>query len=220
MANILIADDHQMVREGLKRILIDHLPDTTFGEAGDVSETLALLCRKDWNLLLLDIFMPGGGGLEVLQQTVADYPALPILVISSAPPEQLALRALRAGASGYLNKQSAADELVVAVRKLLAGGKYTSPSLADQFLQEFTSPNKLSSKKLTDREYQVLQMIVGGRTLKEIAYELGLSPKTISTFRARIMEKLHLNNSVELIQYALEHRLADRAFVTRPPGQE
>ena len=209
LTRILIADDHQMVREGFKRILKHHLPRTAFGEAGTVPETLARLRQETWDLLLLDIFMPGGGGLEVLQVAVADYPRLPILVISSAPPQQLALRTIRAGAAGYLSKQAAANELVQAVRKVLAGGQYLSPEMAEHLLAEYTHPSPAPHQKLTTREFQVLQMIVLGKPLKEIAAELGLSPKTISTFHTRILEKLGLRNTVELIHYALEHGLAE-----------
>lgn len=209
MTRVLIADDHQMVREGFKRILSDHLPHTVFGEAGTVRDTLALLRQELWDVLLLDLFMPGGGGFEILHQAAAEHPLLPILVISSAPPEQLALRALRAGAAGYLSKQAAAEELVQAIQKVLTGNRYLSSDMADQLVKECTRPAQSSHKKLTDREFQVLQLIVAGKSLKESASELGVSPKTVSTFHTRILAKLRLRNSAELIRYAIEHRLVE-----------
>lgn len=215
MTRILIADDHQMVREGFKRILTDHLPRAVFGESGTVQETLTLLRREVWDVLVLDLFMPGGGGFEVLHQAVAQYPILPILVISSAPPEQLALRTLRAGAAGYLSKQAAAEELVQAIRKVLAGNRYLSSDMADQLVKECTRPALSSHKKLTDREFQVLQMIVAGKSLKESAAELGVSPKTVSTFHTRILAKLRLHNTAELIRYAIEHHLVESTLATQ-----
>lgn len=215
MTRILLADDHRVMREGLRRILTEKWPRAAFGEASTVAETLRLLRQGPWDILVLDVFMPGGGGLEVLRQVVANHPQVPVLVLSSAPEEQLAVRMLRDGAAGYLNKQVAAEELVHAVQKVLGGGRYLSPQMADVLLQECTRPAQMPHQKLTGRELQVLQMIATGKSFKEIAADLGLSPKTISTFHTRILHKLRLRNTVELVHYALEHHLTERAVAAR-----
>jgi DNA-binding NarL/FixJ family response regulator len=218
MTRILIADDHGMVRQGLQRILAAEFPGALFGEAGTVAETLAFLDRESWNLLLLDIFMPGGGGLEVLRRAASTYPRLRVLVLSSAPEEQMASRALRAGASGYLAKQATAEELVAAVHKILAGGRYISQKLAEHLAASFARPSESPHEGLSDREFQVLQLLIAGQSLKQIAAGLSLSPKTVSTFHSRILTKLHLQNNVELIHYALDHRLAEQAPAPRCPS--
>jgi two-component system, NarL family, invasion response regulator UvrY len=210
MTRILIADDHAVLREGLKQILAEEFPQAVFGEAGTTQETLRFLREQPWDLLVLDIFMPGRSGLEVLQEVRRSQPLLPVLVLSSAPEEQLALRVLRAGASGYLNKQSAPEDLVQAVKKVLAGGKYVSATLAERLASEVGQTVQLPHQKLSDREFQVMQMLVAGQSLKEIAAELCLSVKTISTFHTRILVKLKVQNNVEMVHYALEHRLTER----------
>jgi len=216
MSAILIADDHAMVRSGLKRILAEELAGAQFGEAGSVQETMARLRDRNWDVLVLDIFMPGGGGLEVLAKVAAMQPRLPVLVLSSAPEEQLALRALQAGAAGYLNKQAAGEELVRALRQLLSGLRYVSGKLAQRLATEFAHPcPQVPHERLSGREFQVLQMLVAGKSLKQIAADLSLSPKTISTFHTRMLGKLRLQNDVELVRYALENRLAELAPTTR-----
>ena len=216
MSAILIADDHAMVRSGFKRILAEELPGAEFGEAASVPETLARLEEKDWDALVLDIFMPGGGGFEVLARIASIQPQLPVLVLSSAPEEQLALRALQAGAAGYLNKQAAGEELVRALRQILSGLRYLSDKLAQRLATEFAHPSpQTRHERLSGREFQVLQMLVAGKPLKQIAAELSLSPKTISTFHTRMLEKLRLQNDVELVRYALENKLAELAPTTR-----
>jgi two-component system, NarL family, invasion response regulator UvrY len=206
---ILIADDHAVLREGLKQILVDAFPDAVFGDARNTTEALECLRKLHWDVLILDVFMPGRSGLDVLQEVRQTQPELPVLVLSSAPEEQLAVRVLKAGASGYLNKQAAAEHLVQAVKKVLNGGKYVSAELLEQLASELASPTKQPHQLLTDREFQVMRMIVEGRSLKEIAAELSLSVKTISTFHTRIWEKLRVRNDVELVHYALEHGLVD-----------
>lgn len=202
---ILIADDHALLREGLKQILIEEFPDAELQTAGTTSETIQLLSQGPWAVLLLDIFMPGRSGLEVLAEVRQSYPALPVLVLSSAPEEQLAIRVLQAGAAGYLNKQAAAEKLVEAIKKLLSGGRYVSPALAERLAAEAGRDRSPRHEKLSDREFQVMQMILAGKALKEIAAELSLSVKTISTFHTRIWEKLAVRNDIELFRYALEH---------------
>ncbi len=208
MTRILIADDHVVLRQGLKQVLADGFPDAEFGEAGTVQETLTQLRQKTWDLLVLDIFMPEGGGLEVLAEWGRK---LAVLVLSSAPEEQMALRVLRAGAAGYLNKQVAPEELVKAAGRLLSGGRYLSPLKVADVLCDSSSP---SHEKLSTREFQVLQLVALGRSLNEIAAEWSLSPKTISTFHASLLNKLRLRNDIELTHYALDHGLIER---TLPP---
>ena len=206
---ILIADDHVVLRQGLKQILADGFKNIEFGEAGNTQQTLDQLASGNWDVLILDISMPGRSGLEVLRDARDHYPRLPILVLSSAPEEQLAIRVLKAGAAGYLNKQTAPEGLVEAVRKLVSGGRYVSTRLAEKLAAELGRAEKAAHESLSDREFQVMQMLSAGQSLKEIADELSLSVKTISTFRGRILEKLKLQNNVELAHYAREHRLLD-----------
>ena len=202
---ILLADDHAILREGLMQLLAREFPKATFAEAATARETLDCLARQRWDVLVLDIFMPGRSGLDVLCAVRQQYPDLPVLVLSSAPEEQLAVRVLKGGARGYLNKQAAPEELVKAVRKLLAGGHYTSTALAERLVAEIGRTDRSAQEQLSDREYTVLRRLAGGRSLKDIAAELSLSPKTVSTYRVRILAKLHLTKTAELIRYALEH---------------
>ena len=207
---ILIADDHAVLREGLKQILAEEFPNAEFRETGTTQETLDCLHAGERDVLLLDVFMPGRSGLEVLQHARDSQPSLPVLVLSSAPEEQLAVRVLRAGASGYLNKQTAPERLVEAVRRVMAGGRYLSSGIAERLADELSRSGRLPHETLSDREFEVMHMIVAGKSLKEIAAELSLSVKTISTFHTRIWEKLGVKNDVELVHYALEHGLSPR----------
>src|SRR3954466_1296390 len=207
--NILIVDDHEVVRRGLKQILADAFPTASFAEAGNSQEALDLVGKQRWDILLLDINIPGRNGLEVLEEVHKHQPKTPVLVLSAFPEQDFALRALKLGAAGYLTKQSASDELHAAVRKALEGGKYVTASLAEklaarlgQDLQQ-TPPHEA----LSNRELQILRMIASGKTIKEIASELSLSEKTIATYRARIAEKLNLTTNVEFTRYALKHNL-------------
>jgi DNA-binding NarL/FixJ family response regulator len=206
---ILIIDDHEVVRRGLKQILADAFPSATFGEAATSQEALDKAAAAKWDILLLDINIPGRNGLEVLEEVHKEQPKLPVLVLSAFPEQDFAIRALKLGAAGYLTKQSASDELHAAVRKALEGGKYVTASLAEklaarlgQDLQQ-TPPHEA----LSNRELQILRMIASGKTIKEIASELSLSEKTIATYRARIAEKLNLATNVEFTRYALKHNL-------------
>ncbi len=205
---IFLADDHECLRKGLVQILADAFPDARFGEASGAQETLDALERERWDVLVLDIFMPGRSGLEVLHEVRRSHPGLPVLVLSSAPEEQLAIRVLKGGARGYLNKQVAAEDLVGAVRKILAGGRYVSATLAERFAEDFGQAEGMPQDRLSDREYEVLRQLVAGRSIQDIARELSLSPKTISTYHTRIWEKLGVANDVELVRYALSHGLA------------
>lgn len=215
---ILLADDHALLRQGLKQILSEEFPDAEFCEAGTTQETIDSLHGPAFDVVVLDLFMPGRSGLDVLETVRQMNPRPPVLVLSSAPEEQLAVRVLRAGASGYLNKQAAPEHLVRAVRKLIQGDKYVSDSLAQLLASEAGRPAALPHEKLSDREFQVMRLLVEGKSLKEVAHALSLSAKTISTFHTRIWEKLGVKNDVELVHYAIEHRLAGRA-AENPPAQ-
>jgi DNA-binding NarL/FixJ family response regulator len=204
-----MADDHIVLRQGLKQILAEGFEKAEFGEAGNTQQTLELLAQKHWDVLVLDINMPGRSGLEVLRETRANYPGLPVLVLSSAPEEQLAIRVLKAGAAGYLNKRAAPEELVEALRKLLSGGRYIGSRLAERLAGEIGRSNRPPHERLSDREFQVMQMIATGKSLKEISDTLSLSVKTISTFRGRILQKLDLKTNVDLAHYARDHGLLD-----------
>ena len=210
MTKMLIADDHPVVREGLKRILLEVSEMTTVDEAGTSQEVLERVQKDDYDLVLLDISMPDRSGLDVLKELKRTKPDLQILVISIHPEEQYAVRAMRAGAAGYLTKESAPDELITAVRKVLLGGKYVSSSLAEKLAFALqVDVEKPLHETLSDREYQVMCMIASGKTVKEIAGELMLSAKTISTYRSRILRKMQVKSSVELIRYAIKHGLVD-----------
>jgi DNA-binding NarL/FixJ family response regulator len=208
--NILIADDHEIVRRGLKNILEDEFPKIRIGEAANGPEILEAARKKDWDIVLLDLNMPGRGGLEVLAELKDLYPKIPVLIISAFPEQDYALRAFKLGAAGYISKQGASDELLTAVRKALAGGRYVTPALAEKLAESLggdapATPHEL----LSNRELQVLRLIAGGRTVKEIANELSLSEKTVATYRTRISEKMRLGTNVELTRYAMQNHLVD-----------
>jgi DNA-binding NarL/FixJ family response regulator len=210
MTRVLIADDHEVVRRGLKDLLNDAFDRVQFGEARTAQEALDLAQRQDWDIVLLDLNMPGRGGLEILADLKGLRPRQPVLVLSAFPEQDYALRALKLGASGYLTKQSASDELLAAIRKSLAGGKYVTASLAERLAEQLSgeAPSE-PHEALSPRELQVLRFIATGKTVKEIAAELSLSEKTIGTYRTRISEKLRLSTNVEITRYALQHKLVD-----------
>jgi DNA-binding NarL/FixJ family response regulator len=208
MIRILLADDHAILRHGLVRVLSDGLPGATFGETDSATGALELLRRSAWDLLILDIGLPGRNGFEVLAEVARDCPLLPVLVLSSTPEDQLGVRALRAGAAGYLNKQAAPELLLAAVQRLLAGKRFVSPALAEQLAAEIRrDDDRPRHEDLSDRERQVCIMSARGLAVKEIAAELCLSPKTVSTFRTRIFAKLGLRNDADLANYVRDHRL-------------
>jgi DNA-binding NarL/FixJ family response regulator len=208
--NILIADDHEIVRRGLRGVLSEEFPDAQIAEAGDTQATEALLARQSWDLLLLDINMPGRGGLDVLQDAKRLCPHTPVLVLSIYPEEEFALRVLKLGAAAYLNKQSATAELVAAIRKVLAGGKYLTATLAQKLANSLGEDLRQEPHQaLSNRELEVLRMIAAGRTIKQIAATLGLSETTIATYRSRIAHKMGLSSNVEHTRYALQHGLVE-----------
>jgi DNA-binding NarL/FixJ family response regulator len=207
---ILLVDDHAVVRRGLRQILADGLPGATFGEASSAAEALDAVGRAEWDLVVLDISMPGRGGMDALKDIRGLRPRLPALVLSVHAEDQYALRAFRAGASGYLTKDSAPDQLVGAARKILEGGRYVTPAVAEQLAARLDADGgRPPHEQLSDRELQVLRMIGGGKSVKEIGGELHLSEKTVSTYRTRVLEKLQLRTSADLIRYALHNGLVE-----------
>lgn len=210
MKRIIIADDHEIVRAGLKQIIADDQDLSVEGEAGDGQELLEKLRKNDFDLVLLDMKMPGRSGLEILKQLKMEHPSLPVLVLSMHSEEQYAVRAIKAGASGYITKETAPDKLLDAIRRVCAGGKYISQSLAEKLADSISdAQNKPPHEYLTDREFQVMCMIASGKTISEIARELFLSVKTISTYRQRILEKMNMKNNAELTHYVISNNLLE-----------
>ncbi len=210
MIRILIADDHPIVRAGLKQMLADASDIEVAAEAGDGHELLKLIRKGAIDVALLDISMPGLTGLDALKQIKVENPNLPILVLSMHPEDQYGIRVLKAGAAGYLMKSAAPDQLIGAIRKVQRGGRYVSPSLAEKIAFDLqTGASGLPHETLSDREYQVLCMIASGKTVKQIAAELALSEKTVSTYRTRILEKMNMQSNSELTHYAIKLALVD-----------
>jgi len=207
---VLIADDHAILRRGLKEILVRELEGAVCGEAEDAQQVLAQVQSHDWDLVILDITMPGRSGLDVLRDLKAARPKLPVLVLSMHPEDQYGKRVLRAGAAGYMNKESAPEELIKAIRKVLSGGRYVSPALAEKLALDLNQDaERPIHETLSGREFEVLRMIACGKTVSQIAEELHLSVPTVSTYRARILEKMNMTTTAELMHYALRNRLVD-----------
>jgi two-component system invasion response regulator UvrY len=210
MIRILIADDHSVVREGLKQIVQEAGDMVVGGEAANGHEVLQLINKDDWDVVLLDINMPGKSGMDVLRQLKHEKPRLPVLMLTMYPEEQYAVRALKAGASGYLTKESIPDELISAIRKVASGRKYISPSLAEKLAYDLDVDTEVPlHETLSDREYEVMCLIAKGETVKTIGDKLCLSIKTISTYRTRILEKMKMKKNAELMHYAIRHRLVE-----------
>jgi two-component system, NarL family, invasion response regulator UvrY len=205
---ILIADDHSAIRLGVKQICAAEFPSVKFGEAVNYAEIFQKLKENDWDILILDIDMPGRNGLDILKQIKSEKIKVPVLMFSFHNEEQIALRALKIGASGYLSKDAADLELAKAINKIIDGKKYVSPALAEKFLEMLDSNStKEPHELLSDREYQTLLLIASGKTVGEIAEMLFLSSPTISTYRARILEKMKMKNNAELTTYAITQKL-------------
>lgn len=205
---ILIADDHPIVREGYKKILTSQPDMDVTGEAGNGQEVLDLIQKKDFELILLDISMPGRSGLEILKELRSRKPHLPVMILSIYPEEQYAVRAFRDGASGYLTKASTPKELIAAIRKVSQGGRYVTEALAEKLTYFLHGDaDKVPHEKLSDREYQVMLLIASGKTVTQIADELCLSVKTISTYRRHILEKMQFTTNAEITMYAIQNKL-------------
>ena len=208
MLRFLLADDHSVVRQGVKQILTGAFTQAVFGEAKNAQELLKLVGKETWDIVVLDLNMPGGNGLEALKQIKHTHPQLPVLILSMYPEDQYAVRTIIAGAAGYLNKESAPEELVKAVKTLLRGGEYISGSVADELvLHARHEDDQPLHKHLSDREFQVLCLIASGKEVKEISNELSLSAKTISTYRARLLIKMNMDTNAELTNYAIKNSL-------------
>ena len=210
MINIFIADDHELVREGLKKILKEEVDMTVIGEADNATDVLIKMRDSKCDILLLDMNMPGRSGIDLITDLKIMRPQLRILVLSIHPEDRLALRTLKAGASGYISKDTALEELVVAIRKIHTRGKYLSVKMAEQLAFDIGSdPNLLPHEKLSSREHEILCLIASNRSVKEIAADLSLSISTVNTYRARIYEKMNMSSNVELTRYAIDHNLID-----------
>jgi len=207
MIKVIIVDDHPVVRRGLKQIIGDEPDMEVAGEAKNAGECFSLVRKTDCTLVLLDITLPDSNGFDVLKQLKYEHPNLPILILSIQPEDQYGLRFIKAGASGYLMKEGAPDELVKAIRKVNAGGKYVSASLAEKLVSHQDASDKPPHENLSNREFQILCMIAEGKTPKGIVSELCISKKTVSTYRARILEKMKMSTNADLTRYALNHHL-------------
>jgi DNA-binding NarL/FixJ family response regulator len=206
---ILLVDDHAVVRTGLKHMILEHFNDIDVQEAANLDQMLVKVRNGHFNMVVSDISMPGGSGLEGLKQLKVEFPDLPVLILSTFSDEQYALRAIKAGASGYLTKESAPDELVKAIDMVLRGRKYVSAALAELLVEVAGNPagNQLPHQSLSDRELEVLKLIVNGKSITQISEELSLSINTVSTYRHRIYEKMKFKTNADLFKYAIEHKL-------------
>jgi len=220
---ILIADDHAVVLRGLRQILAEAFKRSVFGEATNSQEALDCVLKEPWDIVILDLTMPGRSGLDVLREIKRLRPKLPVLILSMHPEDQFAVRLLKAGASGYMTKESAAEELVGAVNKAIAGGRYVSVALAEKLASLIVQDVKVAPhENLSDREFLILRLIASGKTVSKIASDLKLSVKTVSTYRARLLEKMSMSNNAELVQYAFQYQLVEHRTneLGAPPGQK
>ncbi|HEX5887822.1 MAG TPA: response regulator transcription factor [Pyrinomonadaceae bacterium] len=209
MTNVLIVDDHPIVRRGLKQVLQDE-PDFSVLEAGDAREALHEIKAQPVDLVIADIDLPGMNGIELLKEIKQHYKQTPVLMLSVYPEDQVAVRVLRAGAAGFLSKETAPEQLVVAIRKILDGGKHISERVADLLVMNLGASSERSMhEKLSDREFQILSLFGEGKTVKQIAESLSLSVPTVSTYRARILDKMEMKSTAELVRYAIQNRLSN-----------
>lgn len=208
MLRILIADDHTVVRKGLRQILLEEFPSAEITETADAATLFLKVLREEFDVVITDISMPDKSGLEVLQQIRRDYPRLPVLILSAHSEDQYAIRALKAGASGYLCKDSASEELVGAIRRILLGKRYITPSLAEKLAFNLDQDaDRLPHESLSDREFEVMKLLAAGKVVSEIAGQLCLSVTTISTYRGRILSKMNFRTNYDLTRYAMENKL-------------
>jgi DNA-binding NarL/FixJ family response regulator len=209
MIKVIIVDDHPVVRRGLKQILQEESDVKVVGEAENAQEAFKIIRRTDCNAVVLDISLPGASGVEILKQLKYEYKKLPVLILSVHPEEQYAVRVMKAGASGYLTKESAPEELVKAIRKIISGGKYISSSLAERLITDIDAYGKPRHEKLSDRELEIMRMIAQGKAIKKIAEELCLSENTVSTYRTRILKKMNMTTNAEIFGYASKNKLIE-----------
>jgi DNA-binding NarL/FixJ family response regulator len=205
---VLVVDDHPLVRNGIAGIITNHFPDAVVAEAGSESEALQAMHKTTWDLVILDLSLPGRGGLDIIKDIRSAQRQTPVLVVSAYPESQFAVRALRAGASGYLTKESAPDALITAARQVLKGGRYITPTIAELLADELSTAATQPHESLSDREYEVMIRIARGESPTQIANSLSLSVKTVATYRVRILTKMAMKNNAELMQYAIRRDLA------------
>lgn len=210
MMKILIVDDHAVVRQGIKQIISEMEGPVEIGEAGNGSDAVRMLRDGEWDMVLLDINLPGRNGIEMLKQIKGEWKKLPVLMLSMYSEDQYAMRAIRSGAAGYMTKETAPDELLNAINKVMCGGRYISAEVAEKLVfEQDEGGDELPHHELSDREYEVLRLIASGKTVSEIADQLALSVKTISTYRSRILEKMKMKHNAELTHYAIKHELVE-----------
>ena len=208
MIRILIADDHAIVRKGLAQLIRDEFPSAEIAEVGDAEELISKVSDKDWDIVVCDLSMPGRSGLDALRQIKQMYPSLPVLIMSMYDEDQYALRVLKAGASAYLGKDNIHEDIIKAIRTVLLGKKFITPSVAEKLAQALEGDtNQLPHEKLSDREFDVFKLLAGGKAVSDIADQLSLSVTTVSTYRARILEKMNLKSNADLTRYALNNNL-------------
>jgi DNA-binding NarL/FixJ family response regulator len=208
MIRILIADDHAIVRRGLKQLILEEYSSAEIGEAGDAEELVKKVMLEKWDVVICDISMPGRSGIDALKQIRQAAPKLPVLIMSMYPEDQYAVRALKAGASGYLSKDLIHDELMMAIRAVLRGKKFITPAIAEKLAETFSAKShETPHHLLSDREFDVLKLLATGKTITEIANQLSINSNTVSTYRSRILEKMNMHSNTELIRYALENNL-------------
>lgn len=206
--HVLLMDDHALVRQGIKQLIAQEFPEAVFGEARNLAEAKQHLRSQDWTVMILDISVPDGNGLDLLQEVHLSHPTARVLLLSMYPERQYAVRALRAGAAGYITKDSALDELIRAIKKILSGGRYVSSALAEHLASEIHDrTGRFPHERLSTREFAVVCGVAAGKKAADLAVEMGLNAKTISTYRRRAMAKMHLLTNADLIRYAIEHRL-------------
>ncbi len=208
MIHILIGDDHAIVRKGLKQLLLEQYPTAVIGEAPDAATLITAVINQQWDVVICDINMPGRSGLDALSQVKQISPKLPVLIMSMYPEDQYALRVIKAGASGYLGKESIHDDIVRAIETVRLGKKFITPGIAERLAEAFESDARLKShESLSDREFDVFKLLATGRSVSEIAEQLALSPTTVSTYRTRVMDKMKMKSNADLTRYALEKKL-------------
>jgi len=208
MIRILIGDDHAIVRKGLRQLLLEQYPSAVIGEASDAETLITMVVNDPWDVVICDINMPGRSGLDALGQIKQISPKLPVLIMSMYPEDQYALRVIKAGASGYLGKETIHDDIVRAIEAVRIGKKFITPGIAEKLAEAFDSDNKLQPhESLSDREFDVFKLLSMGKSVTEIADQLLLSPTTVSTYRSRIMDKMNMRSNADLTRYALERKL-------------
>jgi len=207
MINIIIVDDHPVVRRGIRQIINEEPDMRVTAEAENAQEAINLIRRTECDVVVLDISLPGMSGVDLMKQLKQEYKKLPVLILSVYPEEQYAVRTMKAGASGYLTKESAPGELVKAIRKVVSGGKYVSSSLAERLVEDLGASDKPCHERLSDREFEIMLLIASGKTTGDIAGKLCISDKTVSTYRARILEKMKMSTNADLTRYAIDHHL-------------